>query len=181
MQYIALLRGVNVGGKNKVSMAELKLCFEDLGFENVSTYINSGNILFSSPKSSRALAKEIEATLIKKFKFDSEIIKTLVISRTQLKQVIDSAPSGFGKSPTKYHSDAVFLIGVTVADAMMDVELHPDVDAAWPGEGMVYYRRLSAKRTKSRLSKIIGKPVYKSMTIRSWNTVLKLYDRLSQT
>lgn len=66
MNYVALLRGVNVGGKNKVSMSELKVCFEDLGYQNVSTYINSGNILFTSSKSAAALAKEIEATLIKK-------------------------------------------------------------------------------------------------------------------
>lgn len=48
MRYIALLRGINVGGNNKVSMGELKQAFESLGFTNVSTYINSGNVIFDS-------------------------------------------------------------------------------------------------------------------------------------
>ena len=48
MKYVALLRGINVGGNNKVSMTELKTCLEEAGFENVSTYINSGNVLFES-------------------------------------------------------------------------------------------------------------------------------------
>ncbi len=52
MKYIALLRGINVGGKNKVSMNDLKLCFENAGFKNVVTYINSGNVIFDSEEQS---------------------------------------------------------------------------------------------------------------------------------
>jgi hypothetical protein len=55
--YLALLRGINVGGKNKVPMAELKACFEELGCENVRTYIASGNVIFESGKSSAELAE----------------------------------------------------------------------------------------------------------------------------
>ena len=55
--YLALLRGINVGGKNKVPMAELKACFEELGCENVRTYIASGNVMFKSRKSSAELAR----------------------------------------------------------------------------------------------------------------------------
>lgn len=66
--YLALLRGINVGGKNKVPMAELKACFEELGCENVRTYIASGNVMFESNKSSAELTEEIQEALPKKFK-----------------------------------------------------------------------------------------------------------------
>ena len=59
MKYIALLRGVNVGGKNKVAMGDLRVCFESLGFENVTTYINSGNVVFDSPQKSTAELVEL--------------------------------------------------------------------------------------------------------------------------
>jgi len=54
MKYIALLRGINVGGNNKVSMTDLRTCFEDIGFTNVRTYINSGNIFFESSETGEA-------------------------------------------------------------------------------------------------------------------------------
>jgi uncharacterized protein (DUF1697 family) len=91
--YLALLRGINVGGKNKVTMAELKACFEELGCENVRTYIASGNVMFESNKSSAELTEEIQEALPKKFKLDSELIKILVLSRDQLQKVIDQAPT----------------------------------------------------------------------------------------
>ena len=116
--YLALLRGINVGGKNKVPMAELKACFEELGCENVRTYIASGNVMFESNKSSAELTEEIQESLPKKFKLDSELIKILVLSRDQLQKVIDQAPKGFGTEPGKYHSDAIFLMGIPSGEAI---------------------------------------------------------------
>lgn len=178
--YLALLRGINVGGKNKIPMADLKSCLEDLGFKNVQTYIQSGNVIFESGGSPEKLATQIEAALSKRFKLDSELIRVLVISRDELAKIVEKAPKGFGKEPDKYHSDALFLIGTTSAEVMKQIDVNPEVDATWPGNGVVYYRRLSAKRTKSRLPKIVSKPIYKNMTIRSWNTTTKLLS-LMQT
>jgi uncharacterized protein (DUF1697 family) len=180
MKYLALFRGVNVGGKNKLSMAELKLCLADLGLKNVETYINSGNALFESDESGEKIAITIEAALVKKFKFDSDIIKVLVLSKGELAAVVADAPKGFGQKPDMYHSDVAFLIDVDAKEAFDTFELNPEVDAMWLGKGVVYYRRLSAMRTKSRLSRVIGKPVYKSMTIRNWNTTVKLLTLLSR-
>ena len=173
MVYAALLRGINVGGNNKVSMAGLKTYFESLGYDNVKTYINSGNVLFASDRTAEIAAKQIEKGLQKTFEL-KEPIKVLVISHDQLKAIIVQAPKGFGQEPAVYHSDVLFLMGATSANAMGQLEMHPEVDIAWPGDGIVYYQRLSAKRTKSRLSKIVSKPIYKSITIRSWSTVCKL-------
>jgi len=179
MQYVALFRGVNVGGKNKLPMSELKACLENLGLKNVRTHINSGNALFESNDDARAIARKIEATLVQVFQFDSDIIKVLVLSKNQLAGIIKDAPKGFGQEPDTYHSDVAFLIDVDAKEAFGAFDRNPEVDTMWLGSGVVYYRRLSAKRTKSRLSRVIGKPVYKSMTIRSWSTTIKLFALLS--
>jgi len=172
--FLILLRGINVGGKNKVSMAELKTCLEGLGFLDVSTFIVSGNVVLTSDRNAGEIAARIEAALPKAFKLDSELIKVLVLTRDQLQAIVDDRPKGFGDQPDKYHSDAIFLIGVESADAMRVFNPREGVDRVWPGNGVVYSERLSAQRTKSRLSAMMTSPLYKSMTIRSWNTTVKL-------
>ncbi|HYH75124.1 MAG TPA: DUF1697 domain-containing protein [Candidatus Saccharimonadales bacterium] len=179
--YVILLRGINVGGKNKVPMAELKQCLEALGFSRVSTYIASGNAIIQSDKSVADIQVSIEAALPQAFQLDSKLVRVLVLSRKQLQTVIDHKPPGFGEQPTLYHSDAIFLMGVTTDQAMPVFQPREGVDMVWPGEGVIYSQRLSAERTKSRLGKIIGTPVYQSMTIRSWNTTTKLLNLLKQT
>lgn len=174
MKYVAFLRGINVGGKSKVPMSELKECFEELGFKNVLTYINSGNVIFEAKGAANVVSTKIKTALAKKFKLPIGPIKVVIVSYDQLKTIVRKAPKGFGQTPAKYYSDVVFLIDVASKDAFGTFELHPEVDAVWPGPGVVYFRRLSAKRTKSRMSKIVGKPIYKNMTIRSWNTTTKL-------
>jgi uncharacterized protein (DUF1697 family) len=174
--YLVLLRGINVGGKNKVPMAELRKLLEDLGFENVSTYIASGNVFLDSDLSASKVAAKIEAALPKAFKLDAELIKVAVLTRDELEAVVKNRPRGFGDEPGKYHSDAVFLMGVDADEAMAVFSPREGVDKVWPGKGVIYSRRLSAQRTKSRLGRIVGTPPYKSMTIRSWQTTLALLD-----
>jgi len=176
--YVVLIRGVNVGGKNKVSMAELRTCLEELGFADVSTYIASGNALLRSNLSAMDVQRKIEKALPSHFKLDDELVRVLAVSKQQLRAIIDNKPKGFGEHPELYHSDVIFLMGLTADEVMPIFRPREGVDAVWPGAGVVYSQRLSAERTKSRLSAIIVSPVYKSMTIRSWNTTLKLLELL---
>jgi len=178
--YAILLRGINVGGKNKVSMAGLRTCLEELGFANVLTYIASGNVLLQSDKPASEIKAQIEEVLPKSFKLDSQLIKVLVLSQAQLQAVIDNKPKGFGEQPDSYHSDAIFLMGIDPAQAMTVFAPREGVDRVWPGHGVIYFDRLSAQRTKSRLSKIVGTPAYRSMTIRNWNTTTKLLEILKK-
>jgi uncharacterized protein (DUF1697 family) len=177
---VILIRGINVGGKNKVSMMGLRKCLEELGCSNVSTYIASGNGILESGKRPDELQAQIEAALPERFKLDSELIRVLVLTRKQLQAVIDNKPKGFGEQPEKYHSDAIFLMGIDSAQAMPVFDPREGVDNVWPGDGVIYSQRLSAQRTKSRLSKIVGTPVYQSMTLRSWNTTTKLLKILEE-
>jgi uncharacterized protein (DUF1697 family) len=177
-RYLILLRGINVGGRNKVPMAALRELLESHGHTTVSTYIASGNAILSSDKTAAAIKRELEEALPKAFKLDSELIAVLVLTRAQLRAVVRKRPKGFGDEPDTYHCDAVFLMGIDAPSAMKVFNPRPGVDAVWPGSGVIYSQRLSAQRTKSRLGKIAGTPAYKSMTIRSWQTTMALLERM---
>ena len=176
--YVILLRGINVGGKNTVPMAGLRKCLEEQGFSNVSTYIASGNVILKSDKRVNDVKTQIEGVLPEYFKFDDGFIKVLVLTRTQFQAVIDKKPIGFGEQPEKYHSDAIFLMGIDSAQVMPGFSPREGVDQVWAGNGVIYSQRLSSQRTKSRLNKIMETPFYKSMTIRNWNTTTKLLEIL---
>ena len=175
-RYLVLLRGINVGGKNKVPMAALREVLEGLGYSDVATYIASGNVILTSDRAASTIKRQVEEALPRAFRLDSELIAVLVLTRDQLRAIVDKKPKGFGEHPETYHSDAIFLIGIDAGTAMEVFDPHPDVDRVWPGDGVIYSQRLSAKRTKSRLNKAITTPLYKSMTIRSWATTMALSE-----
>jgi uncharacterized protein (DUF1697 family) len=176
--HVILLRGINVGGKNILPMAGLKKRLQELGFADVSTYIASGNVILASDRPADEVKARIEAALAKGFKPGGEPIRVLVLSRKQLQAIVDHKPKGFGDEPGKYHSDAIFLMGISAAQAMPVFKPREGVDKVWPGDGVIYSQRLSAERTRSRLSKIMASPFYKSMTVRNWNTTTRLLDLL---
>src|SRR5258707_10525740 len=176
--YLVLLRGINVGGRNKVPMAALRYLLESHGHTKVSTYIASGNVILSSDRSAATIKRELEQPPPKTFKLDSELVAVLVLTRAQLRAVVRNRPKGFGDEPDTYHSDAVFLMGIDAPTAMKVFNPRPGVDEVWPGTGVIYSQRLSAQRTRSRLAKIVGTPAYKLMTIRNWATTMALLERL---
>lgn len=175
-RYVALLRGINVGGRNKVAMADLRDAFDAGGHTSVSTYIQSGNVLFSSDRPASSLEADFETLLEERFGMRLVVV---VRSHRQLRNVVQKAPAGFGQHPDQFYSDAVFLKApLTSRRAMGVVRLRDGVDRAWPGTGVVYFERLSERRTQSRLSAIMGTPEYQQMTIRSWSTTTKLLGLL---
>jgi uncharacterized protein (DUF1697 family) len=176
--YVILVRGINVGGKNKISMAHLRTYLEELGFSRVSTYIASGNVILQSDKPHDKIKSQIKAALSQNFKLDDKLIKVLVLARQQFQSVIENKPEGFGEQPDQYHSDAIFLMSIDSAQAMPAFDPRKEVDTIWPGDGVIYSQRLSAQRSKSKLGKIAASPAYKSMTMRSWSTTTKLLELL---
>lgn len=174
--YLVLFRGINVGGKNKVPMAELRALLADLWFRDIRTYIQSGNAVLRSDLKAETIARRIEEAMPGRFVLDTSVIRVRVLSRAELEAVIDKRPKGFGDQPDTYHSDAIFLMGVDAAEAMPAFSPREGVDVVWPGDGVIYSQRLSAQRTKSRLGRVVSSPHYKSMTIRSWQTTLALRD-----
>lgn len=172
-QYLILLRGINVGGKNIIKMADLKASFDEMGFSNVLTYIQSGNVVFKSDEKDKALlTAQIEKGLSKRFNFQARVV---VISYKELTAIVRDAPEGFGKDDKKFRYDVIFLKEpMTPKEAMKSVSAREGVDTAHTGKQALYFSRLTAKASQSHLTKIIGQPVYQSMTIRNWNTTTKL-------
>lgn len=177
--YLALLRGVNVGGKNTLAMSALSERLTELGMRDVATVLATGNVLLRSPESARTLGRQIESVLVEDFGLRQDPVKVLVLGADQVHAVVENRPEHFGDEPGTYHSDAIFLMGISAADAMPAFDPREGVDRVWPGDGVIYSQRVTAQRTKSRLSAVISSPLYKSMTIRSWSTTLKLDDRLT--
>jgi uncharacterized protein (DUF1697 family) len=177
VQYLALLRGINVGGKNLVKMADLRTAVEKMGFTDVVTYIQSGNVLFWAPRQKRdELAAGIESQLSRRF---GAGLKVVLLTRAQLKGVIDGAPRGFGAE--SHLCDVIFLRKpLTVKKAFGLLETRQGIDRAWPGTGVIYFSRLASRASGSRLSKVAMLPEYQNMTIRSWSTTTKLLAKMDE-
>jgi uncharacterized protein (DUF1697 family) len=177
--YVALLRGINVGGKNLIKMPALKECFEANGFEDVVTYIQSGNVLFRGTGSGAALANRIEKMLNKTFAHYRAWV--LVRSHAQMRTIVEKAPEGFGKDPQVYLYDVVFLKEpLTASAALKNVPTKEDVDEIHAGRGVLYFSRLKSRATQSRLNRVASLPIYKNMTIRNWNTTTRLLRMMDE-
>jgi uncharacterized protein (DUF1697 family) len=178
-RYVALLRGINVGGRNLIKMSALKASFEGHGLTGVVTFIQSGNVLFDAPgagASPTKLVREIEALLSRTFGYQASVV---LRSHKQLQAVVERAPGGFGRQPAKYRYDVLFLKEpLRPATAMGSVLTRAGVDEAHAGPGVLYYSRLISKVTQSQLSRIAGSPIYARLTIRNWNTTTKLLQLL---
>lgn len=180
MKYIALLRGINVGGNNKVSMADLKVALMNAGLINVRTYINSGNVLFESDeKDDTKLAVLCEQVIEKRFGFP---VSCAVLSGTAYKKQVDNAPSWWGNGDEHMRSDALFVLRQGTARAIIDAVGEVDDEFEWvlAGQGVVYWTIDMRKYTKARLPKIIGTDVYRTISMRSSTTTRKLYALLDE-
>jgi uncharacterized protein (DUF1697 family) len=173
-RYVALLRGINVGGKNMIGMTALKACFETQGFSDVVTYIQSGNVIFTSDEKSSVLVPRIESALSKSFGYGTSIV---LRSKQQLRAVVAGAPAGFGTQPSLYRYDVIFLKEpLSAAAALPSIIARPGVDEVFAAKGVLYFSGLIEKAAQSYLSRLVSTPFYRQMTIRNWNTTTKLLE-----
>lgn len=167
--YVAFLRGVNVGGRI-VKMAELKTCFEKAGFKNVSTLLQSGNVIFESDKSEPALKSEIEQLLTKNFNYPA---KVQVLKLSRLKKLIDGYP--FGAAGPKQHNYIIFMengLEKTALDDDYELGAGEKVQA---GAGVIYWRVDQGQTLRSSFGKLLSRSKYKNFnTIRNINTLNKI-------
>jgi uncharacterized protein (DUF1697 family) len=170
--WVALLRGINVGGRSTVPMAGLRRLFEDAGFESVRTFINSGNVLFEGAKPDRAaLEKAVQETFG---------VASTVVLRTyaELRKVADSHP--FGSDPSK--TFVAFLADRPERAAAARLAELDAGDDAYELRGRELFLRLpkglsQAKLTGPRVERALGVPA----TVRNWNTVTKLVELSSRS
>ncbi len=170
--YLILLRGINVGGNNIIKMADLRAGIENSGYEDVRTYIQTGNVFVRTEKTKEQVESNIKRVLKKEFDYQLPI---LVLTKRELDSMIKNAPKDFGEEPKKFRYDVWFLISpLTPAKAMKEMELRDGVDTVTRGKKAFYTTRLISRASQSKLSKMTQKKVYQSMTIRNWNTTTKL-------
>ncbi len=145
--YVALLRGINVGGKNRILMADLVTCFESAGYEEVRTFIQSGNVVFRADRGERAeLTQEIERLLAEAFGYNATIA---LRDDRELQAVTDGAPSGFGAEPDHYRYDVLFLMPpLTPDEALGALTVTDGVDFGLARP----WRGLSLETDRSRLA-----------------------------
>jgi len=172
--YIAMLRGINVGGNKKVPMERLRAMFEELGFEQVATYIQSGNVVFEAAKHSPLdLSKKIEERMLAEFGFPASVITRTV---EELGKAIrnNPFPKQSGTDPSKVH--IAFLSNIPRADAVKKLEALATTSEQLRHSGRetyLYYRdgMGRAKLTGSVLEKVLSV----TATARNWNTVNQIY------
>jgi len=172
MIYLALLRGINVGGNNKVDMKKLKTTFESLGYTNVVTYINSGNIIFEdSSKEKGRLAGVIEDAIKRDFQLD---IKVLLKSFEEIELICKQLPDTWVKDEVM-RTDIMFLWeDFNSPEILQHLKINP-VDNVKYAPGAVLWNVEYADYTKSGISKLAGTEIFRNMTVRNVNTVRKLY------
>jgi uncharacterized protein (DUF1697 family) len=177
MKYVALLRGINVGGNNKVSMKQLVTALEQAGFSDVSTYINSGNIFFSDTNKNLAtLRSEIEAIIASEFNLN---IKALVLNKPAIDSIVAKIPPDWTNN-TAMKCDVLFLWENYRSDEVIQqLPLRTGIDAVKHTEGAIIWGVPRDKITKSGMPKIVGTEMYAHMTIRNYNTTRKIQQIMS--
>ncbi|HJR87565.1 MAG TPA: DUF1697 domain-containing protein [Acidimicrobiia bacterium] len=172
MVYVALLRGINVGGKNKMEMARLKATFEAAGMKDVTTYINSGNVVFSD---NRRKAATITTTLEKAIEADFGLaIKVLVRDLPTIKKILKALPASW-TNDSKMRCDVFFLWeSFDKKDVLDQLNWKPEIEDLVYVPGAVIWRIDRTDVNRSRLQKMVGTDLYRGMTIRNCTTVRRL-------
>jgi len=176
--FVALLRGVNVGGNNLIKMSSLKASFEKLGFTDVSTYINSGNILFrTKARDARQLERKIEAMLSSEYKLGCKVV---VRSFTEMASLIDHLPEDWdGDKLWKYN--VIFLRHSIDSEAVLDgLGLKPNIEKVSYHPGTLLWSALVSDLKRTTMDKLSAQKLFQDMTVRNTNTTRKLYDLMKK-
>ncbi|MDX1474231.1 MAG: DUF1697 domain-containing protein [Reinekea sp.] len=167
--YIALLRGINVGGKNKLRMEDLKNCLETCGFKRIKTYIQSGNVVFDSPiKNNTSIEQTIQTAIHNTFQLNPDVI---VVSKTELDIVVSHNPYPTD-SGTSLH--VYFLKTPAASPDFMRLEQLKKVSEDYTLTDNVLYLHAPEGIGRSKLAAAIESSLGVSCTARNWNTLSKL-------
>ena len=172
LTYVAWLRGINVGGNAMIPMAPLVRVFEELGFREVRSYINSGNLIFDAPAGSRAkLTARIEAAIELRFAIRPMVVLSTAAEMRALVAELERPPTA--DRPTRVN---VIFLGPGIDNAGIIARLpgNPAVDDVTYIPGALIWRAPVAELGRSRMTRLVGTPTYKQMTVRGANTVVKV-------
>lgn len=176
--YIALLRAINVGGKNKIDMKTLKRTFENVGMTDVVTYINSGNIVFTSEETSKTrISGTLETAIYQDFGLQ---IRVLIVGREAFDGIIRALPDTW-KNDREMRSDVMFLWDEIDEEAVLEqLKINPEIDTVKYVPGAILWSVDKKNISRSGLSKLVGTKVYKMMTVRNVNTVRRIHALMEE-
>ena len=171
-KYIAFLRGINISGKNKISMSDLKTEFERLGFADVTTYLNSGNVCFSAENENIVEIKRVIETMIND-RFSLNVL-VHVVSKQDLADILDNAPNWWGTENKEQYDNLIFVITENTTDEICDM-------LGRPSDGLEFvqvYKEVifwtfdrNAYQKCNWWKKTAGAGIEEKLTIRTANTV----------
>lgn len=172
-QYLALLRGVNVGGNSLIKMIDLKEALEEGGFHDVRTYIQSGNVFLYVDDGDRSkIARSVEKVIHASFSLD---VRVVIFSKKDWAEVIMKAPKWWGQDAGWKHNLLVLLESSETSKCLAEIGPPKEgIDLIQGGIGVIYQSVDYSQFGKSTYSRLASKPVYKRMTIRNYNTANKL-------
>jgi uncharacterized protein (DUF1697 family) len=171
MIYVALLRGINVGGNSKVEMSRLKAVFENLGCNDVATYINSGNVIFRDDRAASELTELIESAIAAEFGAPHRL---LLRDHANLQKLCADTPDDWVNDKTQ-KTDVLFLWEeVDDPDLLGNISWKPEIETVRYIDGALVWNIPREFATRASEVKLIGTELYKRMTIRNVNTVRKL-------
>jgi len=177
VRYVALLRGINVGGKTLIKMADLKTSFEDLGFGEVSTYIASGNVLFETGEDDAAkLATKIEGAVEQRFKL---AVKVVVLDRKAYARIVKAIPKPWIGDGTVRANVAFVRPGTDAKAVVGELEPDPAIEQVKAVDGAILWATRRDSLNRSAMRKLIAGAAYKELTVRNLNTTLKVNDLLA--
>src|ERR1041384_5891778 len=176
--FVALLRGVNVGGNNMISMKSLKESFETIGFSNVSTYINSGNIIFQSKEDDpRKLEKKIEQMLSSEYQLESKVV---LRSLSEMEKLVKSLPQNWGDDSV-WRFNVIFLRHSIDSEKILDeLPANSDVEEVLYRPGTLLWSVQASEANRSKFVKLSSRKSFKDMTVRNLNTTRKLYELMKK-
>ena len=176
--FVALLRGVNVGGNNMISMKSLKESFEAMGFTNVATYINSGNIIFQSKEDDpRKLEKKIEQMLANDYQLESKVV---LRSLSELEKLVKALPQNWGDN-SDWRFNVVFLRHSIDSEKILDeLPANSEIEEVLYRPGTLLWSVQASEANRSKFVKLSTRKSFKDMTVRNLNTTRKLYDLMKK-
>ena len=177
--FVALLRGVNVGGNNMISMKSLKASFEAMGFTNVSTYINSGNIIFQSKEDDpRKLEKKIEQMLSSDYQLESKVV---LRSLPEMEKLLKALPQNWGDN-SDWRFNVIFLRHSIDSEKILDeLPANSEIEEVLYRPGTLLWSVQASEANRSKFVKLSTRKSFKDMTVRNLNTTRKLYELMKKT
>ena len=173
--YVALLRGINVGGKTKVDMATLREVVAAAGCDDVRTYINSGNVLFRDARSPRTLVPRIEGAIEERFGFP---VAVQLRDLPAIRKLCKAIPDGW-TNDEEQKTDVMFIPADLDKPGLLDsIKRNPEIENVLHAPGAIVWNISRKDQGRGNATRLTQTAIYRRITIRNVNTVRKLRELL---